>query len=225
MGRHTKLVSALVLAVGLLVSTTAFAQEGASSDHAAADNSVVVAPHVGALFPQVTSDLDSWAVFGLSGGYILPGEMLGFERPLELGLDVMYTQPGGSGGGHEPNLGEDGSDYSWDLTQRMVVLEAYGLWRFKPAGGSFSPYAHIGPRTYLMETEVDAVTEEGEDFGTNTEQKTEFGFVFGGGADFAVGPGTMYGTLEFGWNNLDQRISGDTAVGALALDVGYRLFF
>jgi opacity protein-like surface antigen len=193
--------------------------------HPAASNSIVLAPHVGVLFPQVASDLGTWPVFGLSAGYILPFDVASFTRPLEVGLDLMYTQPGADGSGTSPNLGEDGADYDWELTQRMLIVELYALYRFMAPGEFISAYAHIGPRAYFMEAEMEATGNGGQDFGTNTQTNDEYGLVFGGGADFAVGPGTIYGALEFGWSNLDQRITGDSNTGAINLDVGYRLYF
>lgn len=172
--------------------TTAQAEVEVASDHPAATNSIVVAPHVGALFPQLTSDLGTWPVFGLSAGYILPFDVAGFTRPLEVGLDVMYTQPGADGTGTDPNLGapdsDQAGDYEWELTQRMLIMELYALWRFMPPGEFISAYGMIGPRAYFMEAEVQANGNDGQDFGTNTQTNDEYGLVFGGGADFAVGP-------------------------------------
>lgn len=208
--------------------TAATAEVDVDSDHPAATNSIVLAPHVGVLFPQLTSDLNTWPLFGLSAGYILPFDAGGFERPLEIGLDVMYTQPGADGSGTDPNLGQPASDpqgYDWELTQRMVVVELYGLWRFMAPGSPISAYAMAGPRAYFMESEISATSSDGQDFGPNTQTNDEYGLVVGGGADFAVGPGTIYGTLEFGWSDLNQRITGDSNTGALALDAGYRLYF
>ncbi|QDG54380.1 hypothetical protein FIV42_27640 [Persicimonas caeni] len=245
MNTQSKLLIAAVLAAGLTFSTNAFAQDEAPADtgaeetasaqieaesqHPAATNSIVVAPHVGALFPQLTSDLGTWPVFGLSAGYILPVDLAGFERPIEIGLDLMYTQPGADGTGTDPNLGDPTSDtagdYDWELTQRMLVLELYALWRFMPPGEFISAYGMIGPRAYFMEAEMVASGNDGQDFGTNTQTNDEYGLVFGGGADFAVGPGTIYGTLEFGWSDLNQRITGDSNTGAIVIDAGYRLYF
>jgi hypothetical protein len=198
-----------------------------ASDHPAATNAIVVAPHIGVLFPQLTSDLSTWPIFGLSAGYILPTDIAGFERPIELGLDLMYTQPGADGSGSDPNLGDadQPGDYDWELTQRMLILELYALWRFMPPGDFISAYGLIGPRAYFMESEMTATGNDGQDFGTNTQTNDEYGLVVGGGADFAVGPGTIYGTLEFGWSDLDQRITGDSNTGALTIDAGYRLYF
>lgn len=252
-----KLLTCALLAAGLSLSAPAFAQEmeaepetetptaeaegdaevetetaaadevEVASDHPAASNSIVLAPHVGVLFPQLTSDLGTWPIFGLSAGYIMPFDVAGFERPLEIGLDVMYTQPTADIEGSDPNLGEPGSDagtFEGELTQRMLVLELYALWRFMAPGEFISAYALAGPRAYFMDAEIEA-SGNGNDFGVNNQDNDEYGLVVGGGADFAVGPGTIYGTLEFGWSDLDQRVTGDSNTGALTLDAGYRLYF
>ena len=110
MKTYSKLLVAALLAAGLAVPSVAAAQ-GAdaeseemaapeedtsaqadvelSSDHPAASKSIVLAPHIGAIFPQLTSELGTWPIFGLSGGYILPFYAAGFTRPLEVGLDLM----------------------------------------------------------------------------------------------------------------------------------------
>jgi hypothetical protein len=246
----SNILIATLVAAGLAFSSSAAAQQGGDapgpdepaaadtdaqaeteleSDHPAATNSFVVAPHVGALFPQLTSDLNTWPIFGLSAGYILPADIAGFERPLELGLDLMYSQPGADGSGTDPNLGaadaDQPGDYDWELTQRMLIVELYALWRFMPPGEFISAYATVGPRAYFMESEMVATGNGGQDMGTNTQTNDEYGVVVGGGADFAVGPGTIYGTLEFGWSDLNQQITGDSNTGALTVDAGYRLYF
>lgn len=197
-------------------------------DHPARDASIVVAPHAGVTFPQLTSELQTWPIFGLELGYMFDFDVGSMERPLQVGLDVMYTQPSSAGTGDSSNLGGtdgDGADYSYDLTQQMLILELYGLWRFMPAGDTVSAYGLLGPRAYLMRSIMEARGNGGESFGTNYETKTQIGLVAGGGVDVALGPGTMFAALEFGWSDLKERITGDSNTGALVLDLGYRLYF
>ncbi len=208
--------------------TTASQDMEVGSQHPAATHSITLAPHIGVIFPQVASDLGTWPTFGLSAGYILPFNAGSFVRPLELGVDVRYTQPGASGTGTDPNLGTPGSDpgtYNWDLTQQMLTVGLYGLWRFMPPGKFISAYALAGPRAYFMKAKMSASGNGGQDFGTNTQTHDEYGLVVGGGADFAVGPGTIFATLEFTWSDLNQRITGDSNTGALGLDAGYKFYF
>lgn len=200
----------------------------AEDEHRARDANIVLAPHVGVTFPQLTSELQTWPIFGLELGYIFDFDVGNMERPLQAGIDVMYTQPTSSGTGDSGNLGgtgEDGAEYAYDLKQQMLIVEGYGLWRFMPAGDTISAYGLLGPRIYLMRSIMEATGNDGQDFGTNYETKTQVGLVFGGGIDAAMGPGTLFAGLEFGWSNLKERITGDSNTGAIVLDVGYRLYF
>lgn len=187
--------------------------------------SFVLAPHVGVLVPQIFSDLGSWPVFGVEFGYILPFDVGPMIRPLQLALDVMYTQPEASGSGFDADLGDEGADWEWELVQQTLIVELAGLWRFLPPGEGFSAYGTIGPRLYLMQSEMTASGNDGSSFGENTETKTEVGLMVGGGAEYAFGPGSVFAGLEMGWSDLNTRITGDSNTGALVLDLGYRFMF
>jgi len=219
-----------LLLVALLMSGSVFAQDvreetpvSTSSDRAR-DVSFTIAPHVGVLVPQLFSELGSWPIFGLELGYILPFDVGSMQRPLQIAFDVMYSQPGADGTANEPTLGENGQDFDWELTQRMVILELAALWRFMPPAQGLSVYGTLGPRLYLLETLVTA-SSQGSDFGENRETQMHFGMVVGGGVEYAVGPGSIFGALEFGWSDLNTTITGDSNTGTLVVDLGYRLMF
>lgn len=184
----------------------------------------VVAPHIGLLVPQLFAEFGSWPVFGLELGLILPFDVAQMRRPLQVSFDVMYTQPGAKGTQTSDALGDAGQEFEWQLKERTLVLELSGLWRFMPPGQDLSAFATLGPRLYLMESIMQA-SSAGQDFGENRETKTQVGFVVGGGAEYAVGPGSVFGALELAWSDVKQRITGDSNNGALVLDVGYRLMF
>ena len=207
--------------VGIAAQAEVEAPEGAR----ARELSFVVAPHVGVLVPQLFSELNTWPVFGLELGYILPFDVGSMVRPLQVAVDVMYTQPEASGSGFDADLGPEGADWEWELVQQTLIVELAALWRFLPPGEGFSAYATAGPRLYLMRSELTASGNEGNSFGENTETKTEYGLMVGGGAEYAVGPGSIFAALELGWSNLDTRITGDSNTGALVVDLGYRLMF
>lgn len=203
--------------------TSAAHETGSSASHPAASKSFVVGPQVGVVAPQLFSDLGSWPIFGLEVGYILPFDAGSMRRPLQLSVVGHYTQPGATGSGTEPNLGEEGTSYDWELTERMLQIELAATWRFIAPGEFLSPYATIGPRVYMLESVMTA-SGNGADFGEHRETKTEYGLIAGGGLDLAVGPGTIFGTLLFSWSDLNKRITGDTSTGAVTLDLGYRLY-
>lgn len=199
------------------------AERAPPSDHPASRNSFVLGPQVGFVSPHLFSDLGGWPIFGLEAGYILPFDAGAMRRPLQLSLVAHYTQPGASGSGEDPNLGESGASYEWELTEQMLQLELAALWRFIPPGEFLSPYATAGPRAYFTRSVLTA-SGAGADFGEHREGQTRFGFIAGGGLDLAVGPGTIFGTLLFSWSDLSKRVTGDTSTGAITLDLGYRLY-
>ncbi|MFU8805153.1 MAG: hypothetical protein ACNA8W_15165 [Bradymonadaceae bacterium] len=216
----SRALAVIILSTFVFITATSEAQA-----HPAGENSIVIAPHVGVTVPQLFSDLGSWPIFGLEMGYIMPFDAGPFTRPLQVSLDVMYTAPGATGVGANPHLGTDGGNYEWTLQQRMLILQIGALWRFMAPGEFVSAYALAGPRVYLMESVLTASGNGGADFGENRETNTEYGFVVGGGADFAVGPGTIFATLYLGLSGLEQRITGDANTAAFALSAGYRLYF
>lgn len=207
------------MALTLVATLFAFATPALASGP-----SLAIAPHVGVTAPQPFGDLNSWPVFGLDLGYIMPFDVGSMERPLQIGLGASYTAPGAEGQGTHSMLGTEGSDYSWELQQRMLTLQVTTIWRFMRPGEGLSFHALIAPRVYLMESVLNA-SGNGADFGENRETNTEYGLVFGGGAEFMMGPGALFGLVQVGGSPLDQRITGTANTAALSLDVGYRLFF
>ncbi len=210
----------------LIVSgLTALALLLSASPALASGPNIAVAPHLGVTVPQPFGELGSFPVVGLDVGYILPFDVGAMERPLQLSLEAGLTAPGATGQGTHPFLGVDGGDYEWELSQRMLTLGVNFLWRFMPPGEGLSFHALLGPRMYLMETVLDARDMDGNDFGQNRETNSEFGFAFGGGAEYMAGPGALAFTLVVGGTPLDQRITGRANTAALLASLGYRLFF
>ena len=218
-------VAATAILAATTGTTSAQTVSASSSNHPAHDLHVTIAPHIGVLVPQLFSDLGSFPVFGLELGYILPFDAGSMVRPLQLSLDTMFTAPTASGSELAPALGEDGETFDWNLRERFLVFELAALWRFLPPGDGFSAYGTVGPRLYLMESVMRASSASGAELGENRETKTQIGLMVGGGVEFAVGPGAIFGALEFGWSDMKQRITGDSNTGALVLDLGYRFMF
>jgi opacity protein-like surface antigen len=189
-----------------------------TSGHPSVENSFVVGPHVGGQYPAF-SDLGFWGMFGLEIGYQPPID----GRPLEIAVIGRYTQPGAEGSGEDPSLGDGGAEYSWELTQRQLILDLVGIYRFRGVSESLHPYAMAGPRMNLMRAKLSAEG-NGADFGETRETNTEYGFVVGGGMDYRLGPGTLFGELKFGWTQLDQTLTGPSNTGSFVLDLGYRFF-
>ncbi len=222
-----------VLLMGLLAaSSTATADElqaslapgAAGSGGAASHPTLALMPRVGVTAPQPFGELESWPTFGLDLGIIMPFDVGSMQRPLQIGVDAGYTQPGASGTGTHAMLGEEGATYDWDLTQRMLTVQLSALWRFKAPGQGFGAHAMIAPRVYLMESVMEAQG-NGADFGENRETNTEYGILIGGGVEYELGPGSVAANLLVGGSPLDQRITGESNTAAINFDLGYRLFF
>lgn len=208
-----------------LTASTAWAQEvEATQDSAKALPSIVIAPHIGVTAPQLFSELGLWPVFGLELGYILPFDVGSFRRPLQLSLGAHYTAPGATGEGQDPNLGPMGQRYTWELQERMLMVEFLGLWRFSDPGASWGIHALIGPRLYLMESVLSAKS-GATDFGEHRETNWQVGLNAGAGVEFGLGPGAISAALLVNFSDISQRVTGDSNTGALSLDLAYRLMF
>ena len=196
----------------------------ATAEPPAEPPTLTLAPHIGVGFSQPFSELGAAPLYGIEVGYLLPFDVGSVSRPLALQLDVQFTNPGADGSGQDPNLGLEGATYSWELTQRMLLIDLHGLWRFMTAGQGLSAYALLGPRLYLMESVLTG-DGNGADFGETRETNTEVGLLVGGGVEYTLGPGAVFGSLEIGYSNLDQQTTGSANTGSLVLDVGYRFMF
>lgn len=197
--------------------------ETTAGGHPSTNSILVAAPHIGVAVPSLFNDLGTWPIFSAELGVMPPMEEM--NNPLEIAVYAHYTQPGSSGQGTDANLGAGGAgaDYSWELTQRTLTLDLVGIWRFRNLADKLDPYGLIGPRLSLMET---TMTAEGNaaQFGEVRETNTEVGLVLGGGVDYQLGPGTLFGELKFGWTNMDQALTGNTNAGQFTFDVGYRFY-
>lgn len=228
-GRSADDIRPLRKAMGLTCALACVALSvPASGQESGSSPAFSVAAHAGVGFPQLTSELQTWPVFGLEGGYAPDFTVAGTDRPLRVGLDLMFTQPGAQGEGASSVLGgvaAGGAEYRWELTQQMLIVEVYGAWRHALGDGRLGVYGVVGPRVYLLRSVMDARGNGGEDFGTHEESLTKVGFVAGSGVDFELGPGAAFAGAEFGWSGLDGRMTGESNTGTLVLDVGYRFDF
>jgi hypothetical protein len=211
-----------------LLPTSAYAQDestSAAAEPPADAPLITLAPHIGLTIPQLFGELGSWPIFGLEVGLLVPFDVGSIARPLEISLGAHYTSPGASGTGTIETLGESGASYTWELSQQMLMLELVFKWRLRSAANdSWNAYALIGPRAYLMESVLTAKS-GGQDFGEHRETKTQYGIMGGLGGEYLLGPGALFGELRVSGSDMNQTITGDANTGAMALSLGYRLFF
>ncbi len=222
---------ASLLAAALLLSaaSVARAQEG---EEGMGDGGAVLSPaaarlHTGLLLGgkvggglgKPWSDFGATPVFELELGYALPP----LHRAIELFLTGQYTQPGLSGttGTRDPRLPGNGL-VGYDVTQQELTLSLGGLYRFDVGSKLVMPYAGLGARLYLLNTQVKGST-AGQPYARNEEAKSSVGLLLLGGAELYVGPGALLAELSFGWASLDGFVMRDTNLGELNLAVGYRL--
>lgn len=199
----------LVLALALVAAAT--------GDASAREPSFSAAAKAGGFFPQPFSELGTNLVIGLEGGWLPPVAC----RRLHVAVALEYAQPPAEGRGSDPGVG---GSYAWSLQQRELSLAALAAYRFDFFGERVVPYAGLGPRLILLETRANGAA-AGEPFGEHVETSTELGLAVQAGADWRLGPGTVVGELQVGVSDLDHVTTGDVTGGALAVRVGYRLWF
>jgi hypothetical protein len=56
------------------------------------------------------------------------------------------------------------------------------------------------------------------------EQSTKVGFHVPLGVDYLLGPGRLFVEAQLFWAPIDHRSTGDSSVGAISAELGYRLF-
>lgn len=172
---------------------------------------------VGGMFPQPFSKLGAAVAPELEiGAFVL-------ERRLAVFLDLGYAQPGASGTVQDPRV-PDGS-YHWKLVQRDLTTSLGLIYRLELR--SLVPYFGAGFRLHLQESIAsgDGGTASKAPFGESRETRTKAGGILLAGAELKLGAGSLLGEIEGGYAPLDNRITGNSNMGALTLRLGYRIFF
>lgn len=152
---------------------------------------------------------------GIELGYVFPW----MNRSFAAALDVDYaapkqesTEPG------DPRL--PGGSYDWHLTEQQLTIMPVFMYRFTKLG-RLVPYGGIGPRIYLLRSNVKG-SSGGQAIKETTEQSTKIGFGVPLGVEFALGPGALTGEVLLEYGPLDHTATGNSNVGAATLLLGYR---
>lgn len=200
-----------LMIVTLLVSTVARA---APADPAPSPKAFVAVTG-GVLVPQLFNRYGLALTPELWGGaYLLDGR-------LGVGATVGYAQPS-----HERTLQDPrfpGGSLTYALTTRDLRVGVGAQWHFRAAGSKLSPYAGARLRLHLVETRSDG--EAGSPFGEHRETATKVGGAPYGGVLWRLGPGFLLGELEVDLAAMDQRVTGEANISALAFKAGYALTF
>lgn len=185
---------------------------------------LVLTPKIGGGLSQIFfNGLGATFVGELELGYTLPlPEPVG--RDIQLFLSGQYAGPSGKQTVSTPDarLPGDGS-WQYELTMHQAVFTLGALYRIPVPLSWLRPYAGLGGRMYRSWTLVRGAA-NGEAFGENLEQSTDFGGYGEVGADFFVGPGAIMAELQLGFTPIDSFVMRDTNAGALNLAIGYRFF-
>lgn len=195
--------------VSFQASTDDVGEDGGDDDSSA----FLAAGKIGGIVPF--AGFTPFVTGGVELGWIFGGT----GRRIGALLDVTYTTPKGDGTVEDTRY-EDGG-FSWELVQKQLVFQPTFLYRLTGVAGDLVPYAGIGPRIYLLETNVEG-TSGGEVIQETHETSTKFGVGVPLGLEYALGPGGLMAELLFQWAPIDHRITGDTNLGSASLFLGYR---
>ena len=212
-----------------LHASSSRAADGLSAD-ASASASVVSEPHpadssavlLAAKFGGLASfnGLSPFPTVGIEAGYLFGGT----GGHMAAALAAEYTAPSATGSQTEtfsPERIPAGGSYSWELRQKELVLQPTFFYRLPNLVPRLTPYAGIGPRLYFLESVVRG-TSGGEAFSDTPERSMKFGFGVPLGAEFALGPGGLFGELFPQWAPMKHTTTGDSHLGGMSLFVGYR---
>lgn len=172
---------------------------------------------LGGGFSQPFGDLGTGFLSELEVGYTLPVA----KRAFAVFLSGAYTQPGAEG--KDLKDARLPGPASYELSQQELMLTLGLTYRLHLPTKLVRPYASLGPRLFLMRTNVEG-SASGEAFGENDETATDIG-VFGAlGAELFIGPGAALFELSMTWASVDGYVLRDTSAGSLGVSVGYRFF-
>jgi hypothetical protein len=217
--RATILASAAVfLSVGLLSAHVAAGDQHETKGVEPRNVYFEVGPAFG--LGLSTSGLGAGPALGLDVGTRL---RLG-SGGLAVHLRTQYQRYGKSGSVNAPCavptatgpcIQEGKLDY--DLSEQSLDFGLRLAYQFLPVGDRFFPYAGVAPKLFLLKS---TVTSLGQD---NKDVSTSVGFAAFGGAAMTLGPGHVFGELEYQWGGLSHPITGDAHLAGFALVLGYRL--
>lgn len=217
-----RIVSTLVGVSLLLLPSLAFADESPPDsvkpetehhdDASASKGKFLLGAKVGGLLSF--GGLSPNARVGVEVGYVFPWAKQAFAAT----VNVDYAAPKSTG----TEVGDPrvGGTYNWHLTEQVLTIMPTLYYRITSLG-KVVPYIGVGPRIYLLQSNVTGSV------GTSaipetTEQSTAVGFGVPLGAEIKVGPGGVTAEVLFEYGSLNHTATGSSNTGALSLLLGYR---
>jgi hypothetical protein len=174
----------------------------------------------GGSFSEPFSPLGPSYLVDVEVGYVLPF----LHRGLALVLDAGYTEPTASGGTTDPRVTANGGAYTWNLTQREVLVGFTVIYRLTMIGsGRVAPYLGVGAKLWLLQSKLVGAAGAGSPISESDEQSTKVGVSVPLGVDVGLGPGRIFVEAQLLWAPIDHRSTGDSSVGAITAALGYRL--
>jgi opacity protein-like surface antigen len=209
----------MVMVAGLLVPALAAAQEASetvSTEQAQAPEGglILFGGRVGGIIPF--GGLNPFVTGGIEAGYVFPW----LNRSLAAAVQMDYTAPKQDGSQTDPRVQSNGGTYNWKLTEQQLCIMPVVMYRFTSLG-SLVPYAGIGPRIYMLKSNVKGTVGD-QVISETTEKSTKVGFGVPIGLEYALGPGAIIAELLLQYGGLDHKATGDTNTGGASLALGYR---
>jgi len=174
---------------------------------------------LGVVLPQVATELGPAPTGSIELSYAMPFA----QRRVGIYLEAAYAQPSVERSGI-PDPRVPGDAYDGTQTQRELIVGLGFVGRVAPPRSVWNGYGMLGGRAYFLET-LTVGSAGGAEFGENREQSARFGGMVTLGGERLLGPGVLALEAGFGTSDLPHLITGDVSTGAIAIQIGYRLFF
>jgi opacity protein-like surface antigen len=208
------LIFALTTSLALIATNASAADESGSAKErpGAGEKGVFVTGKIGGIIPF--GGLGPNAIGGIDLGYAL-------DNGLAFGVAADYAAPKKSATENDTRV--TGGTYTWHLTQQMLQVMPFLMYRIKSMG-TIVPYVGIGPRFYFLASYVRS-NEGKPEFQETRETSTKVGVGVPIGIELKAGPGAVIGELLVQYGGLDHTSTGKSNSGAASLSLGYRLMF
>jgi len=209
------LAATAALAVIAIATTSSAADEPAPASTArpgAGSQGVFITGKVGGIVPF--GGLSPNVTGGLDLGYAL-------KMGLAFGVAADYAAPKKSG--TEQDVRVAGGSYSWHLTEQMLQVMPFVMYRITSMG-TIVPYVGVGPRLYFLQSTVRS-NEGTPSFQETVEKGMKIGVGVPIGVELALGPGAGIAELLLQYGGIDHTATGASNVGAASLAIGYRVMF
>jgi hypothetical protein len=182
------------------------------------ETGAVIGVKAGADFSSPFNELGTSPAVELEVGWLLPG----LARSFQIFASGQWAGPTGEDElPADPRLPGDGVA-AWKVDQQHLRIAIGTLYRI-PINSTIRPYVSLGGRAWLLKTTMEGEA-GGQAFGTYTEKSTEYGIFGGVGGEWHTEYGALLLELQGGYAAHDRTVFESSAVGTLALQLGWRFF-